>query len=238
MPSARLAWQAAPGRLLWTALSRAVRSPSRLDREFFVPAAPPFAIAGGPQFVSEVSNVWEVGYRAQPSPRAAYSVTAFLHDHDDLRSLEPTPGGPTIQNRIEGRSHGIEAWGTLQARPSWRLSAGLVLLDQDLENEPGSTSSVFGEGNDPSHRWMLRSSHDLGERVELDVLLRHMGALPSPAVPAYTALDVWLGWRATPWATLAIAGQNLLDPSHPEFGAAPGRTEIPRSVFARLTLRY
>jgi iron complex outermembrane receptor protein len=238
MPSARIAWQPASGRLLWSALSRAVRSPSRLDRELFVPANPPFVVAGGPSFVSEVSNVFELGYRGQPSARASYSVTAFVHDHDDLRSVEPGPSGPVIENRIEGRTRGIETWGTLQATRTWRLSAGLVLLDQDLVNEPGSTSNVFAEGNDPSHQWMVRSSHDLGSRIELDLLVRRMGSLPSPAVPSYTALDASLGWKLTPWATLSLAGQNLLDPRHPEFGAAATRAEIPRNVFARLSLRY
>jgi iron complex outermembrane receptor protein len=41
MPTARLAWRPAPDHMLWTAYSRAVRSPSRVDREFYSPAAPP-----------------------------------------------------------------------------------------------------------------------------------------------------------------------------------------------------
>ncbi|HET9664582.1 MAG TPA: TonB-dependent receptor, partial [Burkholderiales bacterium] len=225
-------------RLLWSALSRAVRSPSRVDREIAVPSAsPPFRVPAGPQFVSEVSNALEIGYRAQPSARASYSVTAFVHDHDDLRSGELRPGGFTIENRLEGRTRGLEGWGTLQATPSWRLSGGFVLLDQDLVREPGSTANVFGEGNDPSHRWMLRSSHDLGDRVELDIIVQRMGALPSPSVPAYTSLDFRLGWSISPSTTLELAGQNLLDSAHPEFGAFPARAEIPRSVFVRLRLR-
>jgi iron complex outermembrane receptor protein len=132
----------------------------------------------------------------------------------------------------------VEGWGTLQAAPSWRLSAGFVILDQDLEREPGSTTNTIGEARDPSHQWMLRSSHHLGPRVEVDLIVRRVGALPSPTVPAYTALDAYLGWNLSPSMTLAVAGQNLLDPQHPEFGAAPGRAEIPRSVFARLVLRY
>jgi iron complex outermembrane receptor protein len=35
LPSARLAWKLAPGRLVWGAVSRAVRAPARIDREFF-----------------------------------------------------------------------------------------------------------------------------------------------------------------------------------------------------------
>jgi iron complex outermembrane receptor protein len=237
LPSARLSWQPAPTRLLWTALSRAVRSPSRIDREIALPNLAG-RTPGGPGFASEVSNVWEVGYRSQPSDRVSYSLTAFVHDHDDLRSVEGTPGNLRIENRGEGRTRGIEGWGTLQATRNWRLSGGFVLLDQDLMGEPGSTGNLSSEGNDPSHRLMLRSSLDLGDRMDFDIILHRMGKLPSPNVPSYTALDVRLGWNVSHAATLELVGQNLFDRTHPEFGAAPGRAEVPRSVFVRARLRY
>src|SRR2546430_11134098 len=76
LPSARIAWKPDASRLVWSALSRAVRAPARLDRELFVPGQPPFfLLAGGPDFRSEISKVLELGYRAQPSPPASYSVT-------------------------------------------------------------------------------------------------------------------------------------------------------------------
>jgi iron complex outermembrane receptor protein len=231
MPSARLAWQPTPARLVWTALSRAVRSPSRIDREFA-------ALALGPDFESEVSDVLEVGYRAQPSPRASYSLTAFAHEHDDLRGVEPTPQGLRIQNRVEARTRGLEGWGALQATPAWRLSGGFVLLDQDIDREPGSFANAIGEARDPSHRWILRSRHDLGERLALDLIVRRMGKIPNHNVPSYTALDAALGWTVRPGVTLAVAGQNLNDPGHPEFGVAATRVEVPRSVFARVTLDF
>jgi iron complex outermembrane receptor protein len=74
--------------------------------------------------------------------------------------------------------------------------------------------------------------------MELDFLLWRMGELPSPQVPAYTRLDARLGWSFSPWATVSLVGQSLLDPRHPEFGTAPARAEVPRSVFAKLLLRY
>ena len=93
LPSVRLAWKPDAGKLLWGELSRAVRAPSRIDREFFLPGAPPFLIQGGPHFVSEVADVVELGYRAQPSEAFSYSVTLFHHRYDRLRSGEPQAGG-------------------------------------------------------------------------------------------------------------------------------------------------
>src|SRR3989442_15039276 len=163
LPSARIAWTPDASRLVWSALSRAVRAPARLDRELFASAQPPLRplpIAGGPDFRSEISKVLELGYRAQPSRRASYSVTVFHSVHDHLRSLEPGPAGaPVIANEMEGKTNGIEAWGSLQAGERWRLSAGLLVLHQELRLKPGrrDTIGVAAAGNEPQHQWELRS---------------------------------------------------------------------------------
>src|SRR5688572_17705300 len=64
-PSVRAAWKLRERHLLWTAISRALRTPSRIDRETFAPTLPPFAIAGGPNFESEKLLAYELGYRAE-----------------------------------------------------------------------------------------------------------------------------------------------------------------------------
>jgi iron complex outermembrane receptor protein len=241
LPSARIAWKPDASRLVWSALSRAVRAPARLDRELFVSAQPPVLpqpIAGGPDFRSEISKVLELGYRAQPSRRASYSVTLFHSVHDHLRSLEPGPAGAlVIGNEMEGKTDGIEAWGSLQAAERWRLSAGLLVLDQNLRLKAGSgdTSGVAAAGNDPKHQWNLRSSLDLPGRQEFDVMLRHVGPLPSPGVPGYTALDARYAWHFERGLELALIAQNLFDRSHPEFAAPPAPpSEIERGLFLKL----
>lgn len=238
LPSARIAWKPDASRLVWSALSRAVRAPARLDRELFVPGQPPFLLlAGGPDFRSEISRVLELGYRAQPSRRASYSVTVFHSVHDRLRSVEPGPAGaPVIGNEMEGKTTGVEAWGSLQAAERWRLSAGVLVLDQNLRLKPGSgdTTGTAAAGNDPRHQWNLRSSLDLPGRQEFDVMLRHVGPLPSPSVPGYTALDARYAWQFERGLELALIAQNLFDRSHPEFGLAATRSEIERGVFLKL----
>ena len=86
-PSGRLAWRLSEQQTLWSAISRAVRTPSRIDRELFsVP--PEFRIAGGPDFDSEELLAYELGYRVQPFSRLALSLAAYYNDYDDIRSLE------------------------------------------------------------------------------------------------------------------------------------------------------
>jgi iron complex outermembrane receptor protein len=253
LPSLRLAWKPYANQLLWTALSRAVRAPSRLDRELFSPAnpTPTFILAGGPTFRSEIANVFEIGNRGQPSSAVSYSITAFYHDYDHLRSVEPAPGATCVAvapgnscvlgNLIEGTSKGVEAWGSYQAMQGWRLSGGVLLLDVDLKRKPGSTDpNPAALGNDPDYQWQLRSSHNLTPRHELDIILRSIGELPNPNVPSYTAVDVRIGWRPVRDLELSLTAQNLLDSSHPEFGSATGmtsRSEFERGVFLKLVWR-
>ena len=236
LPSARLAWKPSGNQLVWAAVSRAVRAPARLDRELFFPPNGLF-IRGGPDFVSEIANVFEIGYRAQPTDRFTYSMTVFHHDYDKLRSGQLPPA--VVENEIEGMVQGAEAWLTYEATRMWRLSGGVTALHKDLRVRPGSPDPVGPSalGNDPDQQWLLRSAFNFSDRHEFDMLLRHIGSLPQPAVPAYTAVDARWAWKPSREYELSLNAQNLFDPRHPEFGAAPARSEFGRSVLLKLLWR-
>ena len=235
LPSARLAWKLSNDGLLWAAVSRAVRAPSLLDRDIVLPPNPPFLIAGGPDFVSEVANVYELGYRAQPSRELSFSVTGFYQDWDKLRSGQPPPNAQ-VQNMLYGSTSGIEAWATWQPARQWRLTGGVTTLHKDLRLRPGSTDPVGASnlGNDPDYQWMLRSAFNLSDRQQFDVMVRRVSALPDPAVPAYTAIDLRYGWHINAQLDMSLVVRNLLDVAHPEFNAAPDRSQIGRSAFVQL----
>lgn len=63
LPNLRLAWQPDKHNLLWAAVSRAVRTPSRIDSD--LEALP--ILAQNPDFQSEKLIAFEAGYRGQPS---------------------------------------------------------------------------------------------------------------------------------------------------------------------------
>jgi iron complex outermembrane recepter protein len=235
LPNVRFEYKHSPHDTSWAALSRAVRAPSRLDRDFFVPGKPPFVINGGPNFVSELATVVEAGHRGAVGRSLSYSVTAFRQHYSRLRSGSAPPA--MLVNQIEGDVDGVEAWGTWQAAPAWRLSAGWLRLREDLNSTRGTPdpSGVAGLGNDPHQQWNLRSSLDIGSRGEFDVLVRHVGALPSPAVQAYTAVDARLALRVSPTLELSVLGQNLFDPRHVEFNAVGAASQIERKVFVKAT---
>lgn len=238
LPNARLAWKLAPDHLLWTAVSRAVRGPSRLDADAHIPRSPPFLLDGGPEVRSEVATVAELGYRGQPTSDLSYSVTAFHSDFDHLRTTEIAPSGTFLNfaNEMEGTTTGVEMWGSYQALPKWRLSAGYTAMRDRMRLKPGSNDSTAtsSAGKTPAHSWQLGSALSIAENRDLDIAVRHVAALSSPDVPAYTAIDMRFGWRLQPNVELSLAAQNLLDADHAEYGPIATRSRIPRSVFVQL----
>jgi iron complex outermembrane receptor protein len=242
LPSLRLAWKLAPEHLLWTAASRAVRAPSRLDRDLHVPSAPPFLLAGGSDVRSEIANVYELGYRGQPAARLSYSVTLYHTDYDRLRSQELAPSQTFYyySSKIRGNATGVETWGTYQAADTWRLSAGLTALRERLALSPGGndTADVIAQpGRDPTHTWRLRSSFDFPYRTELDAIVRRVSGLSVPTVPAYTAVDLRAGWRLRSGLELSVTGRNLFSGGHGEFTDPATRTYFGQDVFFKLACR-
>jgi iron complex outermembrane recepter protein len=243
LPNARLAWAPTEASMVWGSASRAVRSPSRYDRDVFFPQNPPHIVAGGPDFVSEVADVYELGYRAQPSAAISLSITAFRHEWDRLRSGTALPLPITFVNNIEGTVTGVEGWAHWQAHPRWRLSGGFLAMDKDLAFRAGTAEDTAGVDNstlhnDPDYQWMLRSRADIGRNMELDLYLRGVDELTVEPVPSYVELDLRVGVRVSPSLDVSLVGRNLLDRRHGEYGAAPRRSEFERAAHLQVEWRY
>ncbi len=239
LPSLRLAWAPDERQTAWAAVSRAVRDPSRIDRDFYVPGKPPYTfLAGGPDFVSEVLLAYEVGYRAEPTPTLNLSCAAFYNDYDRLRSVEAGPP-PVLANGLEGRSIGVELDAVFQVQDGWRWSAGYTYLHIELHRKRGSTdaTSVLQEGDSPQHQFFARSLLGPVHGLELDVGVRFVDELPHQEVPSYWAWDVRLGWRPVAGLDLDLVARNLFDPHHAEFRPPSTRLEVRRAVYGRVTWR-
>ena len=241
-PNVRLAWKFRDDALLWSAISRAVRTPSRLDTDLFAPGQAPFLLAGGPNFKAERLIAYEVGYRMQPTPQMSFSISTFYNMYDNLRSIEPGPGGAlpfTLTNKMKGYTYGVETWGSYRVFDWWRMSAGYNYIKEKLGFESDSRdSNTAAHGNDPSHQFSARSAVNVARNLDWDLGLRVIGALESPDVPNYVALDTRIGWTFMKGAELSLIGYNLLDHNHPEFGLATNRSEPPRAFYAKFVWSY
>ncbi|MES1982136.1 MAG: TonB-dependent receptor [Pseudomonadota bacterium] len=247
LPSLSLAWKPRPDHLVWGSASRAVRTPSRVDRDVYVPgtlaSGATYTIAGGSNFVSEVEETYQIGYRAQPTLTFSYAATAFYSVYNKLRTLSPDPGGvgPVFSNQAGGSSRGVELSGNWEVTRAWRLSGGLVIQSVRVQPYPGSVDlSRFTSlsGNDPNAYWTLRSLFNISDKQELDLSIRRVGKLPNPEIPAYTALDIRYGWKIRHDLELSVNALNLLNPSHAEFGAAPARSVYDRSAYVNLLWHF
>ena len=260
-PSVRAAWDLADTRTLWGAISRAVRVPTRLERDVDIDATDPagnpvVVLLGNRNFHAEQVLAFEVGYRWRPLSDLSFDLAAFRNRYTGLASLElGTPyldmaTGQTIypllnENLIDGHSTGLEGLAMYSPIPWWRLTLNysymemrLSPLGQDLNRDR------FFAGSTPRNQFGAQSYFDLPHGVELFGGLRVISAVETlPEVvngtgdAGYQELDLNAIWRATPHLTLSLEGRSLLHGSHVEFGGADERSAIERSVFGRLTWR-
>ena len=161
-----------------------------------------------------------------PAPRRSfsYSVTAFHHDYDRLRSvgLAERPAG--VRQRHRGHaSSGVEAWGTLAGhRHAGALRRLRSRCTRRIEVKPGGID-LGGRpalGNDPEHWAKLRSSWTPTPRHEVDVFVRHYGALATGVgARVHRASTRASAGGSRSALELSLALQNLFDDKHIEWGA-------------------
>lgn len=263
-PTARLMWTPTDNDSLWTAVSRAVRTLSRIETSaitILLPPLPPelplpLATVPDPQMGAEELIGLDLGWRRQWLPNLNTELAAFYYRYNELRGvkLNPMPqflkGNPYLAvllvNDPGADASGLEAsvdWLPLRA---WRLQAQLSLYDISERGAPGPLGSPEFLGTTPSHLVSLRSSLDITSSLQWDVWLRYAGVLEGIAfstdkVPAYTTLDMRLAWKLDNSLDLSLVGQNLLDSSHLEFVSAPilsTPVEIERAFYLKLDWRF
>jgi iron complex outermembrane receptor protein len=237
-PDARVAWTPHDDLLLWAAASRAIRSPTPFETDVVERIGPMLALAGNRAFRPEGVRAYEVGYRGTPAATLSLSISGFYNVYDDLRTVEPSPTGffpLTWENLMHGETYGVEGWANWQVMDWWRLSPGFRTVTEHLRFAPGA-SGILGTtqaGDDPRGELELTSAMTLPARLDLDATLRHVDALPDPALPGYWELSGRLGWRATNALEISVSGTNLLHARHLELPAPYGEY-IGRSVFVRV----
>ena len=102
---------------------------------------------------------------------------------------------------------------------------------------PGlSGAGPAGISDSPKHQVTIQSAFDISKTLSLDLTYRYVSVLPIIRIPPYSTGDARLGWRFKQHMELAFVGENLFQPSHPEFAGDPGPlVGIRRSVYAKLT---
>jgi iron complex outermembrane receptor protein len=255
-PTARLLWNQPDRQSAWVAITRAVRSPSRIDRDFslylLARATPPIYanVVGSSSFISETLLGTEAGYRVLAGSRLFVDVAAFHNRYDGLvglgnTTLSTVPAVPVRivgtlpwTNAVDGTTDGIEIAPDWRPSAWWQLRGSYSYLHLDLQTRAG-LSDVTSErtymGSSPHHQIVATSQFTLPHALQFDQTYRHVSELPAQLVPAYDTADVRLAWHATRSVELSVVAQNLVDPSHPEFGTLPGGlVGIRRTAYAQV----
>jgi iron complex outermembrane receptor protein len=257
-PTARLLWTPSPRQTVWGAITRAVRTPSRIEEDLQLTAllSPNpllfFRVTGDRKFSSEHLIGYEAGYRTLLRSKFYLDIAAFYNNYSNLLSIEPgTPFSETspppphvvfpffFRNGLLGNTSGFEVAPDWTPTHSWRLRGSYSYLHFDLKKEAGSldASTVSStQGSSPHHQVTIQSSLNLPKKLEFDQTLRYVSALPAQGVRGYWSADVRFSWQATRSLDFSIVGQNLFQPHHAEFGGDPGSlVGIERSAYLKIT---
>jgi len=232
-PSFRLLYTPDNSQSAWFALSRAVRTPNRLDRDFdeYAGSAQIYGlpdqiwVLGTKTMRSEVERTAEAGYRFQSGQRWSVDASIYWSYYERLRGIDDSlpslsfaGGNPTLVttaymcNCGVGRSYGGEIWGTWQVRQGWRLSPSYSYLNETRWIPSSPYTRYFWDDTlvELPHQGVLRSQHDLTQTLQFDLTARARSRDDALYhIPGVLLFDARLAWR--PWRTgeFSLAVKNL-----------------------------
>jgi iron complex outermembrane receptor protein len=264
-PSARLAWSLNSKNMFWSAVSSAVRTPARSDRDIrvnyaaFPEASLPLLINyfGNPNAKNERLMAFEAGYRDSWTSNFSVDSTIFYNRYGDLQSVEPgaivletTPAPAHMlipilyDNKMYGETHGIEFFANWKAASHWTLSPGYAFFSMHLHKFAGSldtTSAQSTVGSTPDHQAQLRSSVSLPKNLQWNASAYFVNRLPSLAIPSYTRVDTGLTWQAGEHISISAVGQNLFSDHHMEYSGFDSSEQsglMRRSAYAKISWSF
>jgi iron complex outermembrane receptor protein len=246
---------------VWGAVSYSSRVPSRVETSVVSDSA--YLAQGNPDILAEKLTSAEVGIRYSPTDSLMFDLAAFRYRYDDLASVRierffnpvaNLPGIVSFHNDAAGDAYGAEIAVRWVVSPAWTINASYSWLDQSMDAMPALVESTISQNKSPEHQFVLRSSWDITDAVELDLGLYYVSELGNTGslllstdytIKDYIRTDVRVGWQISPDVELSLIGQGLFDNQHQEFFSSPvnvggvsENTEIDRSVTAKLTVRF
>ena len=260
-PNVRLMWTPRARLALWGAVSRAVRTPSRAERDGSLildalsteqlPVGVDRVLVvgeGRDDLVSEVLTALEAGVRVRAAARLSVDVAAYLHLLDKQSGIalgtSVLPRGDlgpvlpiVLENRRSGEDVGLEAVVDWETRPDWRQRLTYTFLQKNRE----AASAPLVDSDYSRHNVTLRSQTDLPGRCALDGTARYVSGLSRTAVEGYATLDLRFAWKARPGVEVSLVGQNLLQGRHAEavekvIDYQP--TQVQRGVYTKVEMEF
>jgi len=259
-PSARILWELNNKHSLWSSIGRAVRLPTRIDQDSELkgltegPALMPalITVQGNPNQKSEELISLEFGYRGQFFQVLDVDTTIFYNHYTKLRGVQALSYAPlsgiqaTFDNGLEADSVGLEIASRWQVTDTWQLKGSYSFLKMMMRFSDKNTIDSLGildtfENSDPQHQFSLQSNWKLPFDLALNNAIYYTSEIDEHDVKAFTRVDLGLTWKPVDYFEASLVGQNLFDASHKEYAstlAGTLHTEVPRSVYLKMTTRF
>lgn len=254
-PSVRLAWHPTEMQMVWGAISRAVRTPSSVEKDLdvlaLVTAGPTeHHIFGNPNQKSEELVAYELGHKAQLTSNFSFDTALFYNDYDNLQTIGAAGASYTgmngnttipylINNLGSGHVYGVEMAANWNITPDWRVAGSYSYLKMQLDVGPGTATTLAStEKLAPRNQFSIQSYYNFSETIHWDNTVYYVSHITAP-VSSYVRYDTRLAWLVQPGMELSLIGRNLLDP-HPEYPSTSGGipTEIDRSYIGQILWKF
>jgi iron complex outermembrane receptor protein len=252
-PSARLSWTPDINNTIWASVSRAVRTPGRVNSSaqitpFYADTGLlahgpesgiiiPLTIgANGKKLESEKLFSYELGYRTHLSRQTTIDACLYFNDYTQLITSSQSTFGQ-LNNNLGGEVIGMELSTVWTPAPTFRMEAGYSYCRSYMH---GENEGAY-ENSYPANQFHLRSYLDIGQNLELNGALYYVDQIENQQADSYLRMDVGLTWHITPNIDVSFWGQNLLDNQHAEFFDSDRSSvvsEIPSSFYARINMTF
>ncbi len=244
-PSIKTLWKIDDKSSLWASISKASRTPSRVEKDSLITTFTGVVTTGNPIFpVAPISTsiigndgmqteeliAYEFGYRVQPLEILSLDLSIFYNDYDRLQTFERINNITVMfDNKMAGHASGLEAAIDWRILPWWKIQSNFsslkVSLKLDEDSQDIGVTLPVGEGSSPENQFSLRTSVDFDRNWEMDLWIYYVDKLDAAGpfawiggtiIEDYTSLNFRLSWQPREDLQFSIVGQNLQNGSHSE----------------------
>ena len=245
-PRVGLSFPFHPRQLAWMSAARALRTPSRYERDLFgmdmsylgtMSGLPVFAnFTGNPNIQAETLDALEAGYRVQASASLSFDAAVFVNRYRRLHVVTPGnprpetgPEGPALVIPVfvadsgRGAQKGGEVAMTWMPAPRWKLNASYSHATPHIAG--GSAQSARGSDFAyPRNQASGRSFLDLPKRFSLDASYYYVSPMTVvkfdgtliPLAPGFRG-DLRLARRFGNGLELMLCADHLFGPARAEY---------------------
>ncbi|MBN2102669.1 TonB-dependent receptor [bacterium] len=232
-PSLRSAYHFEKEGMIWIGISRAVRTPVRIDQNI---VSEEF-IAGNPDVKSEELLALEMGARYRPVKRLYIDASFFSNYYDNLVTFEPV----VAMNKKQGHVYGFELALDYQVAGWMKIRSGYSRGQSNfrLDNDSQDPYSQEMDREMPRYQGFLQTHISIGSQWKWTVNVRYVDSLIGSRIytEAYLNLNSRISYSLSDALEFSVVGQNLLEDRHVEFNGdwIPFKvSRVPRGMYAQM----